>query len=88
MPTIYQIIIVTLLASFIVLASNISEIRYKLRDKQYSIANFKIAKMLDCEFCYSFWVSTTVALILSIVTFDISWVITPVLAVPLIRLIL
>lgn len=88
MPTIYQIVIVTLLASFIVLAANISELRYTLRDKMDSIANFKIAKMLNCDFCFSFWVSVIVAIALSILTLDIDWLVTPVLSVPLIRLII
>lgn len=95
MPTIYQIIIITLLAAFIILWSMKTEYRYLIRDKFDTLSNRKknkvyhlIAEMLDCDFCLSFWVSLAVAFYMYILTFDYSWLIVPFLSTPLIRFII
>lgn len=88
MPTIYQIIFIALLTCFVVLASEISGVRSKLRDWQDSIANRRLTKMLECDFCFSFWVGLALSLGLSILTLDATWIIVPVLSTPLTRRIL
>lgn len=95
MPTIHQIIIITLLAAFIILWSMKTEYRYLVRDKFDELSCKKknkayqlIAKMLDCDFCLSFWVSLILAMYMFIITFDYSWLAVPFLSTPLIRFIL
>jgi hypothetical protein len=55
MSTIYQTIIVALLAAFIILFIGKTEIRIKLRDFNDKHGLYLIANMLDCDFCLSFW---------------------------------
>lgn len=95
MPTIYQIIVIALLAAFFILWFTKTEYRYKVRDIfdslyfMYKIKVFQVvAKMLDCDFCLSFWVSLIIALCMFILTFNYSWLTTPFLSTPLIRFIL
>lgn len=93
MPTIHQIIIITLLAAFIILWSMKTECRYLIRDKFDKLSDKNkiyqlIVKMLDCDFCLSFWVSSALAIFMFIIAFDYSWLIVPFLSTPLIRFIL
>lgn len=85
MSTIYQIIVVSLLSAFIILVMNKSEMRDKLRDYNCRIANFKIAKMLECDFCFGFWIAVVIATILSVITFDTSWMLVPFMSAPITR---
>lgn len=85
MPTIYQIIVISLLSAFVILVMNKSEVRDKLRDYNCRIANFKIAKMLECDFCLGFWVAIVIAAILSIFTLNASWIFVPVMSAPITR---
>lgn len=88
MPTVYQIIILALLTSFILLFLTKTGYRYTLRDF-YDLAGFsKIAKMLDCDFCFSFWLSLGLATFLAILHRDLAWVITPIFSTPLTRFLL
>lgn len=95
MPTIHQIIFITLLSAFIILGAMKTEIRYKVRDifdALYFTCERKlfklIASMLDCDYCLSFWLSLSIAIIAFILTKDSSWLLTPFLATPLIRFLL
>lgn len=88
MPTIYQIIITALAAAFLVSFATASDARYEIRDwcdtKKLSI----IAKMLDCDFCFSFWTNLIVAIIISIVTQDASYLLVPIFSAPITRFLL
>lgn len=88
MPTIYQIIILALLASFILLFLTKTGYRYNLRDFYYLAGFLKIAKMLDCDFCFSFWLSLALAILLAILYRDLSWAAVPIFSTPLTRFLL
>lgn len=95
MPTIYQIIHITLLSSFVILLATKTECRYKARDFFDVLSNRTrkkylklVSDMLDCDFCLSFWVSLIFAIVAFIITLDYSWLITPFLATSLIRFLL
>lgn len=88
MPTIYQIIITALIASFLILFATTSNIRYLIRDwcdvKKLSL----IAKMLDCDFCFSFWANFIIAVILAIIMQDTSYLFIPMFSTPITRFLL
>lgn len=72
-----------------------TEYRYKVRDYFDVLFNrtgkkyFKlISDMLDCDYCLSFWVSLSIAIVAFILTLDYTWLITPILTTPLIRFLL
>lgn len=88
MPTLYQIIFLTLLTSFILLLLTKTGVRYWLRDFYDSVGFSKIAKMLDCDFCFSFWLSLVVAMLLALMQKDLTWIATPIFSTPLIRILL
>ena len=88
MPTIYQITIVTLTVAFVILVISKSNLRYTLRDKCDLKGLNLLARLLDCDFCLSFWLAVTVAIIFSVVTQQSSWLMTPFLSAPLIRIML
>ena len=88
MPTVYQIILLALLAAFILLLLTKTGWRYALRD-YYDLTGFsRIAKMLDCDFCFSFWLSLVLATFLAILHRDLAWVITPIFSTSLTRFLL
>lgn len=62
MSTLYQIIIVALVATFIVLFLGKTGLRTKIRDWNDKIGISIIADMLECDFCLSFWTCLFVAL--------------------------
>lgn len=71
MPTLYKTIIVALVAAFIILFLGKTELRTKLRD-MCDMHDFKyIAKMLDCDFCFSFWTCLVISIITFVITKDI-----------------
>lgn len=84
MPTIYQIIIVALLASFVILFLGKTNIRYTVRNYFDSIGITIIADMLDCDFCLSFWTCFIVSIIFWIFAWPIS-IILPLCSAPITR---
>lgn len=95
MPTIYKIIILSLLVTFIILLASKTEIRYKVRDyfdviaDKYKCEHIRlISKMLDCDFCFSFWLSLLVSSIFATFTADLNWLYIPFLSTPLTRFLL
>ncbi len=88
MPTIYKIIIIALLVAFIILFANKSEIRIKLRDFCDEHKMPLIAKMLDCDFCLSFWAGVILSIAFAIATKDISCILIPFLSTPITRFLL
>lgn len=85
MPTIYQIIVLALIAAFIVLVMSKTETRYKLCDWCDEKGFKQIAKMFDCDFCFGFWSAVVVAIVITIVTADVGWLISPILSAPITR---
>ena len=85
MPTIYQIIVLALIAAFIVLVMRTTETRYKLRDWCDEKGLKQIAKMFDCDFCLGFWSAVAIAIVITVITADIGWLTTPILSAPLTR---
>lgn len=64
MPTLYQTIVVALIAAFIILFLGKTGLRTKLRDYCDKIGIAILADMLDCDFCLSFWTCFVVAMFL------------------------
>lgn len=88
MPTIYQIVIIALIAAFIVLTTTKSQIRYQLIDffvkKKINI----FVELLECDFCFGFWTALAVSIIFALFTLDFRYLFTPIFASPLIRFII
>ena len=86
MPTIYQTLTIALLAAFVILVLSKTGLRYELRDI-CDTKKFKyISKMLDCDFCFSFWLAVLIASICFAITLQHSWLIAPFLSTPITRL--
>jgi hypothetical protein len=64
MPTLYQAIVVALIATFIILFLGKTGLRIRLRDYYDKIGISILADMLDCDFCLSFWTCVIVAMFL------------------------
>jgi hypothetical protein len=62
MSTLYQTIIVALVATFIILFLGKTGLRTKFRDWNDKIGISIVADMLECDFCLSFWTCMFVAL--------------------------
>lgn len=88
MPTIYQIITVALFVAFIILTITKNGFRAELRDKAVERNMDIFADLLECDLCFSFWVSVTICLILSILNRDLSFLAVPVFSTPISRFIL
>lgn len=88
MPTIYQIIIVALLAAFTVLTLTKNGFRENVRNLCDELDFSLVAKMLDCDFCFSFWLSLFICLILVYIFDDISYMLVPIFSTPITRFLL
>ena len=64
MPTLYQAIVVALIAAFIILFLGKTGLRTKLRDYYDKVGISILADMLDCDFCLSFWTCLVIAMLL------------------------
>lgn len=85
-----QIIIVALIAAFIILFANKTELRWALRNyfDSYKITRI-VANMLDCDFCLSFWTCFIISLIFFAINGNIILlVLVPVCAAPITRYII
>lgn len=88
MSEIYKIILVALAAAFVILVSTKNGSRERVRD----ICDLKkahiIANMLDCDLCFSFWVSVAICIMQTLVSGDTSWLIVPIFSTPITRFLL
>ena len=64
MSTLYQAVVVALIAAFIILFLGKTGLRTKLRDYYDKLGITILANMLDCDFCLSFWTCLVVAMFL------------------------
>ena len=64
MSTIYQAIVIALMAAFVILFLGKTCLRTKLRDYYDKIGISVLADMLDCDFCLSFWTCLVIAMFL------------------------
>lgn len=85
MSTLYQIIMIALICAFVELVTTKTGTRYKLRDLSDELEFPLIAKMLDCDFCFGFWLSVLTSTIAAFVTLDPSYLSVPFFAAPIIR---
>ena len=85
MPTLlYQAVVIALIAAFIILFIGKTGLRYTLRDYLDAKGARRIAEMLDCTFCLSWWV----CFVLFFVAWVFGWVdnpFVPVCATPIVR---
>lgn len=91
MPKIYSIIAVALLSAFIILVLTKTGLRDELIDACCFSRNKKLRKvgeMLQCDLCFSFWMSVVICIILFVITFDLSMLAIPFLSTPITRFIL
>lgn len=89
MPTIYQIVVIALLSSFIVLTMSKTGIRYSLRDWcDMRCDDFldKVVEMLECDFCFVFWVSAILSTVAFALTLDFGYFVVPFLSSPISRM--
>ena len=87
MSTLYQTVILALVVAFIVLFLNKTGFRIKLRD-YFDLHNlYKVAEMLDCDFCTCFWTAFVLVFILQIIGIDVN-ILTAICATPLARYLL
>lgn len=78
---------IALFSAFIILTLSKMGIRYWLRNQCDEIGFTLVAKMLDCDFCLSFWLSLLISVVMVYITLDPSWFFIPVFATPIIRFI-
>ena len=64
MSTVYQAIVIALMAAFVILFLGKTGLRTKLRDYYDKIGISVLADMLDCDFCLSFWTCLVIAMFL------------------------
>lgn len=88
MPTIYQIITIALFVAFIILVLNKNGYREIARNFCDKINLSLIAKMLDCDLCFSFWLSLFICLLLTFILRDVSFLLIPIFSTPITRIIL
>lgn len=92
MSTIYQIAVVTLFVAlfvaFIILFLEKTELRSIMRDMCDKKHLRLLADMLDCDFCFSFWLSTLISLCIAVLLQDCAFLIIPILSTPITRILL
>ena len=88
MPTLYQIAIITLLVSFIILATTKSEIRERVSNF-FALRNINLLyELVECDFCLGFWLSLIVSVIFALFSHDFRYIFVAIFSSPLIRFIL
>ena len=88
MPEIYQVIFAALFAAFIVLVSDKAGIRDKVRDLCDAKRLCWLAKMLNCDFCFGFWLNVIFTATCYFLSSDTSWLFVPIFSAPLTRYII
>nr|DAU31599.1 MAG TPA: Protein of unknown function (DUF1360) [Caudoviricetes sp.] len=92
MPTLYQIILTSLLTAFLILYSNKTGIRYKIRDYLDLHYNNKltnlISRMLDCDFCLSFWLSLVIIIVTVVMLQNPKLFFIPIFSTPITRILI
>jgi hypothetical protein len=85
MPTLTQIIMVSLITTFSILLIG----KIGLRDAiiEYSPI-LLISKLFDCDFCLSFWTSMLFSIICVCSTNDLSFMFVPFFSAPIVRFLL
>lgn len=90
MPTLYQIIMVALVASFLILLSEKTEVRDKLAE-YFELKKINLlSELVKCDFCLSFWTSVLITFIsfIFINDMDITYLLIPIFSTPITRYIL
>ena len=86
MPTLYQIALTALFSAFVELFISVSGLRYWLRDQCDDMGFTFFVKMLECDFCLGFWLSVIISIIMVLVTLDPLYLLVPVFATPITRM--
>lgn len=76
--------LVALLVSFVILVSD----KIGFRDRIASNANTFFYKLLTCDLCLCFWLSTVVSIVLWVFTLNATYLMIPFFSTPLSRLLL
>nr|UVY41313.1 MAG: Protein of unknown function (DUF1360) [Bacteriophage sp.] len=87
MPTLYQVVVVALLATFVILFLEKTGLKDKMTD-YFDVKLPIIGEMLRCDFCLSFWTAMTLSVIALIITLDVSLLCIPLLSTPITRYLL
>lgn len=85
MPTLYQIILVALGTTFIIIFLTKTLLRDKLRDFFDNHKLNILAELVECDFCFGFWAAFVISIILAIFSQDSRCLFIPLFASPLIR---
>lgn len=75
----------SLIIAFIILVGDKTNMRYKLRDKCDIWRMPIIAKLLDCDFCLSFWLAVIAIIILLVMFKEPILILVPFISTPLAR---
>lgn len=88
MPALYKIIEVALIATFVILFMTKTNTRFIFMNYCDSKKFHIIAEMLNCDFCFSFWISFIISCVYALVTNDITCLFIPIFSSPIIRFLL
>ena len=88
MPTLYQIILTALCAVFIILF--LTKIGFREKARNFCDMNGLsiVAKMLDCDFCFSFWTNVIISIIMMTTFNEFSYMLIPIFSTPITRYLL
>lgn len=77
---------IALACAFVELTASKTGLRYQLRDWCDKIGFGIIAEMLECDFCFGFWLCMLISAALTLITFDPRYLSVPFFAAPIIRI--
>ena len=80
---IYAIVIALLSAFVILFANKIGLIEYLV-----NIPNKFISKLVQCNFCMSFWIALFISIIIIVLTKDFKYIFIPIISSPISRLVI
>lgn len=84
MPTLYQVILIALIAAFSILFIGKTGIRDKIVEKAPKL----LSMLFDCDYCLSFWTAMLMCVVMYFTTFDSSYLFVPILSTPITRFLL
>lgn len=85
MPTLTQIIMISLFTTFSILFIGKIGLRDMIIERSPILL---VSKLFDCDFCLSFWASTLFSIVCVCLTNDLAFMVVPFFSAPIIRFLL
>ena len=85
MPEIYQIILIALVSTFVILVLEKTELRQYFINYFYSNKIKILAKSLECDFCLGFWIAVVFSILFTAIFDNTNWILTPIFSSPITR---